>query len=191
MIDRRTFGKAIGLAAAAGPGTRDPSGTTAGGAAGGRPELPVAPVFERMRHVRAGELNVGYAELGLTVQTARARLLYGEWVRRESRRSDAREQLRAAYEVFAAAGADGFAERSSRELAAAGETVHRRSVGASGKLTAQEAQIARLAVSGRTNPEIGAELFLNPRTVEWHLRKVLSKLGIGSRRELAAALRER
>ncbi|MFD7308662.1 AAA family ATPase [Promicromonospora sp. NPDC059942] len=127
----------------------------------------------------------------LTVLTARARLLYGEWLRRENRRAAAREHLRAAHEVFAAAGAEGFAGRASRELAATGETVRRRSAGPADGLTAQEAQIARLAVAGRTNPEIGAELFLSPRTVEWHLRKVFGKLGIGSRRELAAALRER
>ncbi|MFJ3408404.1 AAA family ATPase [Promicromonospora sp. NPDC090134] len=127
----------------------------------------------------------------LTVLTARARLLYGEWLRRENRRAAAREHLRAAHEVFAAAGAEGFAGRASRELAATGETVRSRSAGPADGLTAQEAQIARLAVAGRTNPEIGAELFLSPRTVEWHLRKVFGKLGIGSRRELAAALRER
>jgi DNA-binding CsgD family transcriptional regulator len=127
----------------------------------------------------------------LTVLTARARLLYGEWLRRENRRGDARDHLRAAHEVFAAAGAEGFAGRAARELAATGETVRRRGAGAADALTAQEAQIARLAVAGRTNPEIGAELFLSPRTVEWHLRKVFGKLGIASRRELAGALRER
>ena len=122
---------------------------------------------------------------------ARARLLYGEWLRRENRRGDARDHLRAAHEVFAQAGAEGFAGRAARELAATGETVRRRGAVAADALTAQEAQIARLAVAGRTNPEIGAELFLSPRTVEWHLRKVFGKLGIASRRELAAALRER
>ncbi|MBA8809380.1 helix-turn-helix transcriptional regulator [Promicromonospora sukumoe] len=127
----------------------------------------------------------------LVLQTARARLLYGEWLRRENRRGAARDHLRAAHEVFAAAGAEGFAGRAGRELAATGETVRRRTAGAADTLTAQEAQIARLAVAGRTNPEIGAELFLSPRTVEWHLRKVFGKLGIASRRELAGALRER
>jgi DNA-binding CsgD family transcriptional regulator/tetratricopeptide (TPR) repeat protein len=127
--------------------------------------------------------------LGLHV--ARARLLYGEWLRRENRRADARAPLRAAHQAFVTAGAEGFAERASRELAATGETVRKRTVGVSDELTPQEAQIARLAVSGRTNPEIGAELFLSPRTVEWHLRKVFTKVGIGSRRELAAALRDR
>ncbi|MFI2486758.1 ATP-binding protein [Promicromonospora kroppenstedtii] len=127
----------------------------------------------------------------LTVLAARARLLYGEWLRRENRRGDARDHLRAAHEVFARAGAEGFAGRSARELAATGETVRKRGAVAADALTAQEAQIARLAVAGRTNPEIGAELFLSPRTVEWHLRKVFGKLGITSRRELAGALRDR
>jgi len=122
---------------------------------------------------------------------ARARLLYGEWLRRDNRRGDARGQLRAAHDAFTAMGAEGFAERAGRELAATGETVRQRTLGAREELTSQEAQIARLAVSGRTNPEIGAVLFLSPRTVEWHLRKVFIKLGIGSRRELAAALRGR
>lgn len=127
----------------------------------------------------------------LGLQTARARLLYGEWLRRENRRADARAQLRVAHEAFTTIGAEGFAERAGRELAATGETVRRRTLGEREELTPQEAQIARLAVAGRTNPEIGAVLFLSPRTVEWHLRKVFTKLGIGSRRELASALRDR
>ncbi|MFI6235476.1 AAA family ATPase [Micromonospora sp. NPDC050784] len=127
----------------------------------------------------------------LTLQLARARLLYGEWLRRENRRADARTQLRAAHGAFATMGAEAFAERASRELLATGETVRKRTVGVPVELTPQEAQIARLAVAGRTNPEIGAALFLSPRTVEWHLRKVFTKVGIGSRRELAAALRDR
>lgn len=88
-------------------------------------------------------------------------------------------------------GAEAFAERAGLELAAPGVTVRKRAVGGSDELTPQEAQIARLAVAGQTNPEIGAVLFLSPRTVEWHLCKVFTKLVIGSRRELAAALRER
>ncbi|MEU8383492.1 AAA family ATPase [Streptosporangium sp. NPDC048865] len=127
----------------------------------------------------------------LSLQTARARLLYGEWLRRENRRVDARTQLRMAHEAFTTIGADGFAERAGRELAATGETVRRRTPGVREELTPQEAQIVRLAVAGRTNPEIGAVLFLSPRTVEWHLRKVFTKLGVGSRRELASALRDR
>ncbi|WP_328468499.1 DUF2791 family P-loop domain-containing protein [Actinoplanes sp. NBC_00393] len=120
----------------------------------------------------------------LTLQTARARLLYGEWLRRENRRGDAREQLRAAHDAFATMGAEGFAERAGRELLATGETVRKRTLGVREELTAQESQIARLAAAGRTNPEIGAVLFLSPRTVEWHLRKIFAKLGVTSRREL-------
>lgn len=124
----------------------------------------------------------------LTLHRARAQLQYGEWLRRRGRRVDAREQLRAAHEAFTASDARAFADRAARELAATGETVRKRTTGADEDLTAQEAQIARLAVAGRTNPEIGAVLFLSPRTVEWHLRKVFAKLGVSSRRELAGAL---
>jgi DNA-binding CsgD family transcriptional regulator len=124
----------------------------------------------------------------IRVELARARLLYGEWLRREHRRVDAREQLRAAHEMFTAMGADGFAERARVELLATGETVRKRTVETRDELTAQEAQIARLARDGRTNPEIGAQLYISPRTVEWHLRNVFTKLGIRSRRELHDAL---
>ncbi|MFF5083991.1 BREX system ATP-binding domain-containing protein [Actinoplanes sp. NPDC000266] len=130
------------------------------------------------------------SRLGLEV--ARVRLLYGEWLRRENRRTDARVQLRAAHEAFTTMGAVAFAERAGRELTATGETVRSRTAGAApDSLTGQESQIARLAVAGRTNPEIGAVLFLSPRTVEWHLRKIFTKLGITSRRELAKALGDR
>jgi len=122
------------------------------------------------------------------VHLARARLVYGEWLRREQRRVDAREQLRAAHEMFTAMGAEAFAERARGELLATGETVRKRTVETRDDLTAQEAQIARLARDGRTNPEIGAQLFISPRTVEWHLRHVFTKLGIRSRRELHDAL---
>jgi DNA-binding CsgD family transcriptional regulator len=122
-----------------------------------------------------------------TLSLARARLLYGEWLRRANRRGAAREQLRPAYEAFSTMGAEGFAERAGRELTATGETVRKRSTGTGGELTGQESQIARLAAAGRTNPEIGAVLFLSPRTVEWHLRKIFTKLGITSRRELPDA----
>ena len=121
-------------------------------------------------------------------ELARAHLLYGEWLRRENHRVDARAQLRTAYDMFAAIGMEAFAERARRELIATGETVRKRSVETVTTLTAQEACIARLARDGLTNPEIGARLFLSARTVEWHLRKIFTKLGIGSRRELPAAL---
>jgi DNA-binding CsgD family transcriptional regulator len=122
------------------------------------------------------------------VALARAHLLYGEWLRREGRRVQAREQLRTAHGAYAAMGMEGFAERARRELVATGETVRKRSIETRDELTAQEAQIARLAADGKTNPEIGAQLFISPRTVEWHLRKVFVKLEISSRRDLRQAL---
>src|SRR4051812_38652886 len=120
---------------------------------------------------------------------ARARLSYGEWLRRENRRVDAREQLRQAYDVFASMGADGFADRARRELLATGEKVRKRRDDTRDELTPQETQIARLAREGRTNPEIGAELYISHRTVEWHLRQVYTKLGISSRKGLRSVLR--
>jgi DNA-binding CsgD family transcriptional regulator len=122
------------------------------------------------------------------VQLARAELLYGEWLRRENRRVDAREQLRAAYDRFDQIGAEGFAERARRELLATGETAPRRTAETRDVLTPQEAQIARMASDRQTNPEIGARLFISPRTVEYHLRKVFTKLDISSRKELSGAL---
>lgn len=130
-------------------------------------------------------------QLGRTrvrVALARAQLLYGEWLRRQGRRIEAREQLRAAHRSYADMGMEGFVERARRELAATGETVRRRNVETRDDLTAQETQIARLAADGKSNPEIAALLFISPRTVEWHLRKVFTKLGIRSRRELYTAL---
>jgi DNA-binding CsgD family transcriptional regulator len=119
------------------------------------------------------------------VNLARARLLYGEWLRRENRRVDAREQLRAANETFGAIGAEGFAERARHELLATGETARKRTDDARNVLTPQEAHIARLAGEGLSNPEIGAQLFLSPRTVQYHLRKVFLKLDITSRSQLS------
>ena len=124
----------------------------------------------------------------IRTELARTHLLYGEWLRRMNRRVDAREALSVAHEMFTAMGIEAFAERTWRELAATGARVHRRSVDTRDVLTAQEAQIARLARDGLSNPEIGAQLFISSRTVEWHLRKVFTKLGIGSRRELRTAL---
>jgi DNA-binding CsgD family transcriptional regulator len=119
---------------------------------------------------------------------ARAHLLYGEWLRREHRRVDAREQLRVAHAMLEDVGMEAFAERARRELLATGETVRKRTVETLDELTPQEVQVASLAAGGQTNREIGAQLFLSPRTVEWHLSKVFSKLGIASRLELSSAL---
>jgi DNA-binding CsgD family transcriptional regulator len=127
------------------------------------------------------------AQCNIRLHLGRARLIYGEWLRRENRRSDARKQLHAAHTMFADIGAQPFAERARRELVATGERVRGRALQTRDDLTAQEAQIARLAGVGHTNPEIGAQLFISPKTVEWHLHKVFTKLGISSRRELRDA----
>jgi len=121
-------------------------------------------------------------------EAARAHLLYGEWLRRENRRIDAREHLRTARDMLDAMGMQAFAERARRELLTADGSARKRDPGASSVLTVQETLIARLARDGRTNPETGAQLFLSARTVEWHLRKIFTKLGITSRRELRVAL---
>lgn len=128
------------------------------------------------------------ARTRLRPELGRARLLYGEWLRREGRRLDARRELRAAHEMFTEVGMEAFAERTRRELNATGEKVRRRSPETRDHLTPQEEQIARLACDGLSNPEIGVQLFISARTVEWHLRKVFAKLGIRSRRQLRQAL---
>jgi DNA-binding CsgD family transcriptional regulator len=123
----------------------------------------------------------------IRVELARARLLYGEWLRHEDRRAEAREQLRIAHAMFSRMGAEAFAERARRELAATGETVRRAATEKREALTPQEAHIARLAADGHTNPDIGARLFISPRTVEYHLHKVFTKLGVSSRKGLREA----
>jgi DNA-binding CsgD family transcriptional regulator len=128
------------------------------------------------------------ARCQMHVDLARAHLLYGEWLRRENRRVDARAQVRVAYEQFVSFGMDAFAERARRELQATGETVRKRTVETRDDLTPQERQIAELARDGLSNPEIGARLFVSRRTVEWHLRHVFAKLEIRSRKDLSTAL---
>jgi len=124
------------------------------------------------------------------VHLARAQLTYGEWLRRQNRRTDARELLRAAHKTFSRAGAQAFAERASRELIATGESAPRLTVDTRDALTPQEAQVARLVRDGHTNPEIGGRLYISPRTVEYHLHKVFRKLGVSTRKELRRVLAE-
>ncbi|GAA1584994.1 LuxR family transcriptional regulator [Kribbella sancticallisti] len=128
-----------------------------------------------------------FGQTRVRMELARTHLLYGEWLRREDRRQDARAQLRSAYDILNAAGANAFADRARRELAATGETVAKRAGRATDALTPQEAHIAELAGAGLTNAEIGSQIFLSQHTVEWHLRKVFTKLGITSRRQLRPA----
>jgi DNA-binding CsgD family transcriptional regulator len=128
------------------------------------------------------------ARTRVRAELARGHLLYGEWLRRQNRRLDAREQLRSAYDMLTRMGIRGFAERARRELLATGDTTRKHRAETTGALTAQEAEIARLAGEGHTNPEIAGLLFISPRTVEWHLRKVFRKLDISSRRQLRMAL---
>ena len=121
-------------------------------------------------------------------QLARAHLVYGEWLRRQRRRRDAREQLRIAHEMFAAMGAGAFAERARVELLATGERARQRTAEAAEELTPQEAQIARLVAEGDSNRDIAAQLFLSPSTVDYHLRKVFRKTNVASRTQLARAM---
>jgi DNA-binding CsgD family transcriptional regulator len=125
---------------------------------------------------------------GLRIELARARLLCGEWLRRQHRRGDARDQLRAAYEIFIPAGAGAFAERARIELRATGERAPKRTAATRDALTAREAHIARLAGQGASNAEIAAQLYISPATVAYHLRKVFAALSITSRSQLASAL---
>ena len=127
----------------------------------------------------------------MRVQLARTHLLYGEWLRRKRRRLDARDQLRTAFEMFTAMGLEAFAGRAERELLATGERVRKRQIETREQLTAQEAQVARLARDGLSNAEIGARLFISQHTVAYHLRKVFSKLDITSRNQLDRVLPER
>jgi DNA-binding CsgD family transcriptional regulator len=184
----------------------------------GRPDLAAAAVDQLSRKARASGTDWGLgiearsralmsdgdvAEDGFRTaiehlsrtrvrsELARTHLLYGEWLRRGDRRGDARGQLATAHELFTGMGMAGFAERARRELQAAGVAVPQRAVAGTEDLTEQEAQIARLARDGLSTPEIGAQLFISGRTVEWHLRKVFGKLGITSRRGLHAALAAR
>jgi DNA-binding CsgD family transcriptional regulator len=144
-------------------------------------EGPAADAFYREAIDRLDRTRV-------TGPLARSHLLYGEWLRRQNRRVEAREELRLAHDMLVALGAEAFAERARRELLATGETVRKRTGATFFDLTAQEEQIARLAGNGFTNPEIATQFFISARTVEWHLRKVFSKLGVASRRELPGAL---
>ena len=123
----------------------------------------------------------------MAIDLARTYLLYGQWLRRAKRRRSARHELRTAHDMFAAMGIATFAERAGRELQATGETVRKRTVGAAAELTAQEAQVTRLARDGLSNPEIGASLFISARTAQYHLGKVFTKLGISSRKRSRAS----
>ncbi|MER7938078.1 MULTISPECIES: AAA family ATPase [unclassified Streptomyces] len=160
------------------------SGWAAGAGARSRALLADGDEADALYRTAVEEFGRG----GVTVEVARTHLLYGEWLRRNRRPSQARDHLRTAYEMFDGMPAAAFAERARRELIATGEHVKARVTKATNSLTAQESQIAALAADGMTNARIGAELFISPHTVEWHLRKVYTKLGINSRRALPDAL---
>jgi DNA-binding CsgD family transcriptional regulator len=165
----------------------EPSGTdlALGLAARSRALLASGPEAEGLYQEAIAHLE----RTGITILLARAKLIYGEWLRRENRRNDARDQLRRAHSLFVKARADGFAERTRRELVATGDSVRMQDVGPSDSLTGQESVIARLARDGHTNQEIAEQLFISPRTVEWHMSRIFDKLQIRSRRGLRAALR--
>ncbi|GFG49294.1 helix-turn-helix transcriptional regulator [Mycolicibacterium agri] len=154
--------------------------TALGLAARSRALTSDGPVAEAEYHTAISHFTRSPA----VVYLARTHLVYGEWLRRQGRRVDARGQLRTAFQMFTEMGADGFAERTSRELEATGETVRRKRMGAEAELTTQETHIAKLAQAGSTNSEIAAALFISPRTVEWHMSKIFTKLGVTSRKEL-------
>ncbi|MEW1776694.1 AAA family ATPase [Streptomyces sp. NPDC086777] len=160
------------------------SGWAAGAAARSRALLADGDEADALYRSAIEEFGRG----GVTVEVARTHLLYGEWLRRNHRPALARDHLRTAYEMFDGMRAEAFSERARRELTATGEHVKARVTKSTSALTAQESQIATLAADGMTNARIGAELFLSPHTVEWHLRKVYTKLGINSRRALPDAL---
>jgi DNA-binding CsgD family transcriptional regulator len=155
--------------------------------AGARSQALLADGDEADRLYRTAIKEFGRG--GVAVEVARTHLLYGEWLRRTNRRSLAREHLRTAHEMFDGMPAQAFAERARRELLATGEEVRARETKPASALTPQESQVAALAAAGMTNAKIGAELFISPHTVEWHLRKVYTKLGINSRRALPGALK--
>jgi DNA-binding CsgD family transcriptional regulator len=165
--------------------TTGPSGTdwALGIEARSRALLTDGPEAERLYREAIDRLG----RSSIRAELARAHLLYGEWLRRERRRIEARDQLRIAHEMLSSMGAEAFAARAERELLATGERIRKRTADTRDDLTAQEAQIARLAGDGLSNSEIGSRLFISPRTVEYHLHKVFAKLGIRSRNELQSA----
>jgi DNA-binding CsgD family transcriptional regulator len=146
--------------------------------------LETGPTAERLYQEAISELDASR----MSVYLARAHLVYGEWLRRQNRRADAREQLRTAHGMLRSTGADGFADRAARELQACGEQVHKRKTDQAERLTAREDQIARLAADGMSNAAIASQLYMSPRTVEYHLHKVFAKLAISSRGQLHGAL---
>ena len=140
----------------------------------------VGPTAEE--HYREAIERLGRSRMA--THLARTHLVYGEWLRREGRRQDARDQLRTAHELLSEMGADAFAARAARELRATGEHPRSRTARPADALTAQELHIARLVAAGSTSREVGAQLFLSPRTIEAHLRSIFRKLGVTSRRQL-------